>query len=124
MAGTAGTPFKLRSNAPCLTSSFWSADTTIFLKQAAAVGLFHSMKGCFTTGGGVHDSLKKSFTPEGLILGYNSMYFHDAQASPLLKEFVRDYKLGFYHLSSFRCSDLGCWVYYENTLPSPPRSEH
>ena len=32
--------------------------------------------------------------------------------------------LGFYHLSSFRCSDLGCWVYYENTLPSPPRSEH
>ncbi len=33
-------------------------------------------------------------------------------------------KLGFYHLSSFRCSDLGCWVYYENTLPSPPRSEH
>ena len=33
-------------------------------------------------------------------------------------------QLGFYHLSSFRCSDLGCWVYYENTLPSPPRSEH
>ena len=32
--------------------------------------------------------------------------------------------LGFYHLSSFRCSDLGCWVYYENTLPRPPRSEH
>src|SRR5713101_32700 len=32
--------------------------------------------------------------------------------------------LGFYHLSSFRYSDLGCWVYYENTLPSPPRSEH
>src|SRR5438105_15068584 len=25
--------------------------------------------------------------------------------------------LGFYHLSSFQCSDLGCWVYYENTLP-------
>src|SRR6266568_4297021 len=32
--------------------------------------------------------------------------------------------LGFYHLSRFRCSDLGCWVYYENTLPSPPRSEY
>jgi hypothetical protein len=37
---------------------------------------------------------------------------------------VYRYNLGFYHLSSFRCSDLGCWVYYENTLPSPPRSEH
>src|SRR5438046_2313548 len=33
-------------------------------------------------------------------------------------------ELGFYHLSRFRCSDLGCWVYYENTLPSPPRSEY
>ena len=38
--------------------------------------------------------------------------------------YQRMHKLGFYHLSSFRCSDLGCWVYYENTLPSPPRSEH
>jgi aryl-alcohol dehydrogenase-like predicted oxidoreductase len=37
---------------------------------------------------------------------------------------VLNQSLGFYHLSSFRCSDLGCWVYYENTLPSPPRSEH
>ena len=32
--------------------------------------------------------------------------------------------LGFYHLSSFRCLDLRCSIYYENTLPTPPRSEH
>ena len=32
--------------------------------------------------------------------------------------------LGFYHLSRFRCLALGCWVYYENTLPSSPRSEY
>ena len=38
--------------------------------------------------------------------------------------FAEEIYLGFYHLSSFRCSDLGCWVYYENTLPRPPRSEH
>src|SRR5215813_1161677 len=25
---------------------------------------------------------------------------------------------GFTNLSSIPCSDLGCWVYYENTLPS------
>src|SRR6266705_4187770 len=40
------------------------------------------------------------------------------------REALGEQNLGFYHLSSFRCSDLGCWVYYENTLPSPPRSEH
>src|SRR6266699_7125105 len=42
----------------------------------------------------------------------------------LYDQFSSSVELGFYHLSSFRCSDLGCWVYYENTLPSPPRSEH
>src|SRR6266571_579010 len=41
-----------------------------------------------------------------------------------IREYFRFLELGFYHLSSFRCSDLGCWVYYENTLPSPSRSEH
>jgi branched-chain amino acid transport system substrate-binding protein len=86
-----------------LMTSFWSGDTTIFLKQAAAVGLFRGMKGCFTTGGGVHDSLKKSFTPEGLILGYNSMYFNYAQASPLLKAFVRDYKAKHNEYPPYEC---------------------
>src|SRR5216684_2176839 len=58
-----------------LMTSFWSGDATILMKQAAAVGLFKTMKGVFTTAGGVHDSLKKEFTPEGLLLGYNTMYF-------------------------------------------------
>ena len=65
-----------------LMCSFWSGDATIIMKQAAAVGLFKSMKGVFTTAGGVHDSLKKEFTPEGLLLGYNSMYFDDPQGQP------------------------------------------
>ena len=72
--------------------SFWSGDATIIMKQAAAVGLFKTMKGVFTTAGGVHDSLKKEFTPEGLLLGYNTMYFADPKASPLLKQFVAEYK--------------------------------
>src|SRR5256885_9618479 len=72
--------------------SFWSGDATIIMKQAAAVGLFKTMKGVFTTAGGVHDSLKKEFTPEGLLLGYNTMYFHDPKGSPLLKQFVREHK--------------------------------
>lgn len=75
-----------------LMCSFWSGDAPIFLKQASAVGLFKNMKGVFTTAGGVHDSLKKEFVPEGLLLGYNNMYFEDPKGSALLKEFVKDYK--------------------------------
>ncbi|MBI4609734.1 MAG: ABC transporter substrate-binding protein [Candidatus Rokubacteria bacterium] len=86
-----------------LMTSFWSGDTTILMKQAAAVGLFKTMKGCFTTGGGVHDSLKKEFTPEGLILGYNSMYFNHAGASPLLKQFVREYKAKYNEYPPYEC---------------------
>ncbi|HWN53649.1 MAG TPA: ABC transporter substrate-binding protein, partial [Methylomirabilota bacterium] len=81
-----------QSKADLLMCSFWSGDATIIMKQAAAVGLFKTMKGVFTTAGGVHDSLKKEFTPEGLLLGYNTMYFDDPKGSALLKQFVREYK--------------------------------
>jgi branched-chain amino acid transport system substrate-binding protein len=86
-----------------LMCSFWSGDTTVFMKQAAAVGLFKNMKACFTTGGGVHDSLKKSFTPEGLLLGYNTMYFNYAGASPLLKQFVREYHAKYNEYPPYEC---------------------
>src|SRR5262245_7901412 len=75
-----------------LMCSFWSGDATIFMKQAAAVGLLKSMKGVFTTAGGVHDSLKKDFTPEGLLLGYKSMYFDDPKGSALLMQLFLEYK--------------------------------
>ena len=86
-----------------LMCSFWSGDATIIMKQAAAVGLFKSMKGVFTTAGGVHDSLKKEFTPEGLLLGYNSMYFDDPKGSPLLKQFVREYKAKYNEYPAYEC---------------------
>lgn len=70
-------------------SSFWAADASIFLKQAHGAGLTSATKLVFTTAGGVHEALKKAFTPEGMILGYNTMYFEDPKGSPLLKEFVR-----------------------------------
>ena len=69
--------------------SFWSGDAPILLKQAHAAGLTSSTKFVMTTAGGVHEQLKKAFTPEGMILGYNSMYFEDPKASALLKEFTR-----------------------------------
>jgi branched-chain amino acid transport system substrate-binding protein len=86
-----------------LMCSFWSGDATIIMKQAAAVGLFKTMKGVFTTAGGVHDSLKKEFTPEGLLLGYNTMYFDDPKGSTLLKQFVRDYKAKYNEYPPYEC---------------------
>lgn len=86
-----------------LMTSFWSGDATILMKQAAAVGLFTTMKGVFTTAGGVHDSLKKAFTPEGLLLGYNSMYFDDPKGSALLKQFVREHKAKYNEYPPYEC---------------------
>ena len=86
-----------------LMCSFWSGDAPIFMKQAAAVGLLKQMKGVFTTAGGVHDSLKKEFTPEGVLLGYNSMYFDDPKGSPLLKQFVAEYKAKHNEYPAYEC---------------------
>ena len=72
-----------------LMCSFWSGDAPIFMKQAHAAGLTKSTKFVLTTGGGVHESLKKDFTPEGAILGYNCFYFENPKASALAKEFTR-----------------------------------
>jgi branched-chain amino acid transport system substrate-binding protein len=70
-------------------SSFWSGDAPILLKQAHAAGLTTGTKLVMTTAGGVHEQLKKAFAPEGMILGYNSLYFEDPKASALSKEFTR-----------------------------------
>lgn len=69
--------------------SFWSGDAPILLKQAQAAGLTDKTKFVMTTAGGVHESLKKAFTPEGIIVGYNCMYFAAPNASPLMREFVK-----------------------------------
>src|SRR5436853_6830779 len=93
------------------------------MKQAAAVGLFKSMKGVFTTAGGVHDSLKKEFTPEGLLLGYNTMYFDDPKGSPLLKQFVREYKARYNEYPPYECDHAYfCAETYEATVAQPARS--
>jgi len=69
--------------------SFWSGDAPILLKQAHAAGLTAATKLVMTTAGGVHEQLKKVFAPEGMILGYNSLYFEDPKASALSKDFTR-----------------------------------
>jgi branched-chain amino acid transport system substrate-binding protein len=78
-----------QANPDLIFCSFWSGDAPILLKQAHAAGLTSSAKLVMTTAGGVHEQLKKAFSPEGMILGYNSMYFEDPKASGLLREFTR-----------------------------------
>jgi len=73
-------------------SSLWAADVSIFLKQAHAVGLTANTKLVFPVAGLVHETLKKAFTPEGMILGYNSMYFDMPKPSPLLQQFTKDHQ--------------------------------
>ena len=80
-----------KANPDIVMSQFWSGHMTVFMKQAFGAGLFKTAKGCFTTGGTVFYTLKKEFTPEGLILGYNPLYFDWTDSWPLLKWFRKAY---------------------------------
>jgi branched-chain amino acid transport system substrate-binding protein len=75
-----------------IMSSLLFTDTFIFMKQAHAAGLTKSSKLVMPAAGFQLNELKKEFTPEGMILGHNSMYFEQPNASPLLQEFVKFYR--------------------------------
>lgn len=87
-------------------SSFWAADTSIFLKQAHAVGMTAKTKFVFPVAGMLLETLKKAFTPEGMILGYNTMYFEMPNPSPLLRQFTKDHYEKFREWPSYE-SDHG-----------------
>jgi branched-chain amino acid transport system substrate-binding protein len=75
-----------------IMSSLLFTDAFIFVKQAHAAGLTRGSKLVMPAAGFQLNELKKQFTPEGMILGHNSMYFEAPKASPLLKDFVAFYK--------------------------------
>jgi branched-chain amino acid transport system substrate-binding protein len=75
-----------------IMSSLLFTDTFIFMKQAHAAGLTKNSKLVMPAAGFQLNELKKEYTPEGMILGHNSMYFDPPNASPLLKEFVTFYR--------------------------------
>ena len=54
-------------------------------------GCWKGRKWIFPAAGFQHTSLKKEFTPPGMLFGHNTLYFADPQATPLAKEFVRWY---------------------------------
>ncbi len=75
-----------------IMSSLLFTDVFIFMKQAHAAGLTKNSKLVMPAAGFQLNELKKEFTPEGMILGHNSMYFEQPNASPLLREFVKFYR--------------------------------
>ena len=75
-----------------IMSSLLFTDAFIFVKQAHAAGLTGASKLVMPAGGFQLNEMKKQYTPDGMILGHNSMYFEAPNASPLLKEFVAYYK--------------------------------
>lgn len=81
-----------QANPDLIMSSLLFTDTFIFMKQAHAAGLTKSAKLVMPAAGFQLNELKKEYTPEGMILGHNSMYFEAPNATPLLKEFVKSYR--------------------------------
>jgi branched-chain amino acid transport system substrate-binding protein len=73
-------------------SSLLFADLPIFMRTAHGAGLMDGgTKFVFPAAGFQHTALKKSFTPEGMIFGHNTLYFDYANASALQKQFVKQY---------------------------------
>lgn len=72
-------------------SSLVFSDLPVFMRQAHNSGLTESVRFVLPDGGWQQIGLKKEFTPEGVVLGHNSMYFASPTASALQKEFVQDY---------------------------------
>lgn len=73
-------------------SSLLFADLPVFMKQADAAGLTKSAKLVFPAAGWQHTSMKKEFTPEGMLFGHNTLYFNNPNASATAKEFVAWYE--------------------------------
>jgi branched-chain amino acid transport system substrate-binding protein len=74
-------------------SSLLFADLPIFMRTAHGAGLMDgSTKFAFPAAGFQHTALKKSFTPAGMIFGHNTLYFDHPKASPLQKQFVKEYE--------------------------------
>ena len=74
-------------------SSLLFADLPIFMRTAHGAGLMDGgTKFVFPAAGFQHTQLKKAFTPEGMIFGHNTLYFAYDKATPLQKDFVKQYE--------------------------------
>ncbi len=88
---TAHIPAIRKEKPDLLMTSMCTQDIVIFLKQAFPTGLFKETKLCMVSAGLIFDGLKKEYTPEGMILGFNSLYFNWTESWPLLRDFRKKY---------------------------------
>jgi len=73
-------------------SSLLFADLPIFMRTAHGAGLMDGgTKFVFPAAGFQHTLLKKTFTPDGMIFGHNTLYFDYRDGKPLQKQFVKEY---------------------------------
>ena len=92
-----------RAQPDLIFSSFWAADVSIFLRQAHAAGLLQRTKLVFPVAGIIHWTMKKSFTPEGTLYGYNTWYFDNPQNTQLGRDFNQWYWDSFKGYPSYEC---------------------
>ncbi|MES2784296.1 MAG: ABC transporter substrate-binding protein [Pseudomonadota bacterium] len=72
-------------------TSMLFADLPVFMRQAHNAGLTETCKFVMPAAGWQHTSMKKEFTPEGIVYGHSTMYFDNPKASALQKNFVKWY---------------------------------
>jgi branched-chain amino acid transport system substrate-binding protein len=73
-------------------TSLLFADLPVFMQTAFGAGLMQGdTKFVVPAAGFQHTLLKKSFTPENMVFGHNTLYFDLPNASPIQKEFVATY---------------------------------
>lgn len=82
----------LKASKPDLIfTSMLFADLPVFMRQAHNAGLTETCKFVMPAAGWQHNSMKKEFTPEGIVYGHSTMYFDNPKASALQKNFVKWY---------------------------------
>src|SRR3546814_2525480 len=72
-------------------TSLLFAGLPVFMQTANAAGITGDTKFVAPAAVFQHTLLKKSFTPENMIFGHNTLYFDLPDASPIQKEFVAMY---------------------------------
>ncbi len=76
-----------KANPDLIMTSFWGGHAPQLAKQGAAIDLWSGRKVAMISAGLNHAEMKKEFTPEGIIMGYNSLYFKWTDNWPLLNAY-------------------------------------
>ncbi|MEE9147501.1 MAG: ABC transporter substrate-binding protein [Candidatus Tectomicrobia bacterium] len=76
-----------KANPDLIMTSFWGGHAPQLAKQGTAIDLWSGRKIAMITAGLNHSNMKKAFTPEGVIMGYNSLYFKWTNNWQLLNQY-------------------------------------